>query len=70
VTTSCTTAAGGTTLGGIYNATTNAAGASIGAPVVTVSASVPYSPLLLASFGFTGKGFKLNASQQAAVTGW
>jgi flagellar capping protein FliD len=69
VTTACTTTTGGETLGGIYNATTNASGGSVGAPVVTVSASVPYTPLLKA-FGFTGLGMKLNASQQAAVGGW
>jgi len=69
VTASCTTTAGSTTMGGIYNAVTNAGGSSVGAPIVTVSASVPYTPVLKA-FGFTGVGYFLNASQQAAVTGW
>jgi Flp pilus assembly protein TadG len=49
-------------MGGIYS------GSAVGAPVVTVSASVPYTPLL-ASFGFNATGFSLNASQQSAVMG-
>jgi Flp pilus assembly protein TadG len=69
ITTACTATAGGQTMGGIFNAATNASGGSVGAPVVTVYASVPYTPLLQA-FGFTGVGLKLNASQQAAVAGW
>ena len=40
-----------------------------GAPVVTVSASVPYVPVIGAPFGFSGVGINLNASQEAAVTG-
>jgi Flp pilus assembly protein TadG len=40
-----------------------------GAPVVTVSATVPYTPVIGASFGFSGIGLNLNASQQAAVMG-
>ncbi|HEY0625769.1 MAG TPA: TadE/TadG family type IV pilus assembly protein [Allosphingosinicella sp.] len=47
---------------GIY--TGNAAGA----PVVTVSASVPYMPLL-GSIGLDTGGMVLNAQSQAAVTG-
>ena len=66
VTTSCNTSLG---LGGVYNSMTNASGGSIGAPVVTVTASVPYTPLLQA-FGFSGVGLHLNATQQAAVAGW
>lgn len=58
----CTTTASGTTLSGIYR------GAASGAPVVTVSASVPYTPVL-ASYGFRGVGLNLNANQQAAVMG-
>jgi Flp pilus assembly protein TadG len=69
ITTACTTTAGGQTMGGVFNAMTNSSGGSVGAPVVTVSASVPYTPLLQA-FGFSGIGLKLNASQQAAVAGW
>lgn len=68
VTTSCSTTAGGTTLGGIYTGNKNAAGTLIGAPIVTVSATVPYHPVLKA-FGFTGAGYNLNATQQAAVMG-
>jgi hypothetical protein len=40
-----------------------------GAPVVTVSASASYRPIIAAAFGFTGAGFRLNASQQSAVMG-
>ncbi|HMI74677.1 MAG TPA: TadE/TadG family type IV pilus assembly protein [Steroidobacteraceae bacterium] len=39
-----------------------------GAPLVTVAASVPYTPVL-AAFGFRGVGLSLNASEQAAVMG-
>ena len=38
------------------------------APVVTISASVPYRPVL-ASYGFRGVGLNLNATQQSAVMG-
>lgn len=40
-----------------------------GAPVVTVSATVPYSPVIGAAFGFSGGGLNLNARQEAAVMG-
>jgi len=40
-----------------------------GAPVVTVSATANYTPIVAAAFGFTGVGFRLNASQQSAVMG-
>lgn len=50
------------TMSGIYS------GYSTGAPVVTVTASVPYSAVL-GAFGFTGLGYSLNASEQAAVAG-
>jgi hypothetical protein len=40
-----------------------------GAPIVTVTAAVPYTPVIGAPFGFSGSGFTLNASQQAAVAG-
>ena len=43
-------------------------GSTTGAPVVTVSASVPYTPLL-ASIGFTATGLMLNAQSEAAVAG-
>ncbi len=44
-------------------------GRASGAPVVTVTASVDYEPVIGAAFGFSGVGMKLNASQQAAVMG-
>lgn len=62
VTMACTTTTGGQTMSGIYRGRTS------GAPIVTVSATVPYTPVLN-SFGFTGAGLNLNASQQAAVMG-
>ena len=62
VTTRCSTGAGGTTYSGIYK---DMAG---GARLVEVSASVDYFPLL-AAFGFSLAGAKLNATQQAAVSG-
>lgn len=40
-----------------------------GAPIVTVSATVPYSPVIGAPFGFSGGGLNLNARQEAAVMG-
>ena len=68
VTVSCTTTAGTQTLSGIYKDNTNSTGAAIGAPIVTVSASLPYRSLL-GSFGFKGVGLSINAAAQAAVTG-
>ena len=65
VTFTCATTAGGQNMLGIYR---NSTGASAGAPIVTVSASILYQPVL-ASFGFRGVGFNLNATQQAAVMG-
>lgn len=62
---SCSTATGGQNMLGIYRTST---GTSAGAPIVTVSASVPYTPILH-SYGFKGIGLNLNASQQAAVMG-
>ena len=62
VTMACTTTTGGQTMSGIYRGRTS------GVPIVTVSATVPYTPVLN-SFGFTGAGLNLNASQQAAVMG-
>ena len=61
----CYTATGGQSMLGIYR---NSTGASAGAPIVTVSATVPYIPVLK-SFGFSGIGLNLNARQQAAVMG-
>jgi len=62
VTMSCATTAGGQTMTGIYRGRTS------GAPIVTVSATVPYTPVLR-SFGFRGVGLNLNAKQEAAVMG-
>jgi hypothetical protein len=66
VTSACHANAGGQSMGGIYSGV-SFGGAPVGAPVITVSATVPYSPLL-GLFGVTG-GVNLVASQQAAVTG-
>lgn len=68
VTETCETSAdpiSGTTenLSGIYK------NRGSGAPIITVTASVPYSPVIGAPFGFSGVGINLNASQQAAVMG-
>lgn len=68
VTTACSTSAGSTQLAGIYKSNANSSGTLIGAPTVTVTATVPYTPVLN-SFGFRGAGLNLNASQQAAVMG-
>ena len=63
VTTDCFTGAvGGESMLGLYRNRAN------GAQIVTVSATVPYRPVL-ASFGFSGIGLNLNATSQAAVTG-
>ena len=62
VTMACTTTTGGQTMSGIYRGRTS------GVPIVTVSATVPYTPVLN-SFGFSGAGLNLNATQQAAVMG-
>ena len=66
VQTTCTATAGSTTMGGIYAG--NIVGTVNAAPVVIVTASVPYKNVL-STFGFTGKGYALNATQQATVTG-
>lgn len=68
VTMTCSTVAGssGTTMAGIYIG--NVTGTANVAPAVLVTAKLPYRPVL-ASFGFSGNGLFLNASQQAAVTG-
>jgi Flp pilus assembly protein TadG len=67
--TRCTTTAGGTALSGFYASVENSSGTVVGAPIVTVTASVPYTSVLRV-FGFNGFGLKLNASEQAAVMGW
>lgn len=63
VSAACSTTVSSQTMSGIY------ANRTAGAPVVTVSATVPYSPIIGAAFGFSGAGLSLHASQQAAVTG-
>lgn len=50
-------------MGGIY---TSRAG---GAPIVTVTATVPYTPIVSTAFGFSGKGYNLYATEQSAVAG-
>jgi len=50
-------------MAGIYR------GRSSGAPIVTVSATVDYAPVIGAAFGFSGVGLHLNATEQAAVMG-
>ncbi len=55
------------TMTGIYFGRTQA-GVPMGAQVVEVTAQVDYRPVL-AAFGFSGIGLKLNASSQAAVAG-
>ncbi len=44
-------------------------GKASGAPVVTVAAVVPYTPVIGAALGLSWNGLALNASEQAAVTG-
>lgn len=63
---SCSSTAGSTALSGIYVG--NSTGTAGVAPIVSVTAKLPYRPVL-ASFGFTGTGYFLNATQQAAVMG-
>jgi Flp pilus assembly protein TadG len=69
---SCAATAGGEDMLGIYRSRfgSNCDGAAADgcAQVVEVEAQVPYRSVL-GSFGFTGIGFNLNASSQAAVTG-
>ena len=62
VTLTCSAQPGGQPYQGIYK---NSAG---GAPVVTVSATVPYRPVMPV-FGSSSLGLKLNAKQQASVMG-
>ena len=66
VTMTCVTTAGGVTMSGIYSG--NSVGTAGAAPAVLVTARLPYRPLL-ASFGWRGTGYFLNASQEAAVAG-
>ena len=64
LTTSCKTTEGGESMvNGIYK------GMATGAPIVEVAATVDYSPVLGTAFGFSGVGFHMRASEQAAVMG-
>ena len=63
---SCQPSTGGQNMTGIYRGRT---GGIAGAPIVTVTASVPYRPIARTLFGFSGVGINLNATQRAAVTG-
>jgi Flp pilus assembly protein TadG len=62
VTATCHTAAGGTTLGGMYVIN----GGKV--PVVTIQANLPYQSVL-GTLGLGQPGLRLQASQQAIVTG-
>jgi hypothetical protein len=62
VTITCSTTAGGQTMSGIYR------GMASGAPIVTVTAQLPYRTVL-GSFGFRSVNMYLNANAQAVVTG-
>jgi Flp pilus assembly protein TadG len=72
LTVSCASAAGGQNMLGIYRsrfgATCNGSSAGGCAQIVQVTAAVTYRPVLEA-FGFTGRGYRLYASSQAAVAG-
>lgn len=65
----CQTSAGGTALSGFYANVKNGSGTVVGAPVVQVEASVPYTPILN-TVGLNFYSLSINASQQAAVMGW
>ena len=64
ITWACFTSVGGQNMSGIYRPSSG----TPYAPVVTVSATVLYTPVMK-SFGFNGIGMNLNAKQQAAVMG-
>jgi len=68
----CESSVNGSDMLGIYRSrlSTNCNGGTANgcAQVVTVTASLPYQPILSA-FGFTGIGLHLNATSEAAVTG-
>jgi Flp pilus assembly protein TadG len=63
MTLNCTTTAGTTTLGGIYSFNTGGL-----VPVITIDATVPYSPVL-GNLGFRPATLSMNAKQQATVMG-
>jgi hypothetical protein len=54
-------------MGGIYSGNVVGAGGTQ-APIVIVSASLPYRTVL-GSMGFRGIAYKVNATEQASVTG-
>lgn len=60
---SCVTTANATAMTGIFTGSPSGK-----APVLTITAQLPYRPVLQ-SFGFRGTGYNLYASQQAVVTG-
>jgi hypothetical protein len=62
MTLACTTAADGVTLAGLYTGN----GGKV--PVITISATLPYQPML-STIGLARRTLNLNASQQAAVLG-
>ena len=64
VTCKTVTTAGGQTMTGLY--TNNPTGV---ADVVTVQATLTYRPVLAIALGFSGVGYQLFASSQAAVSG-
>ena len=61
---SCNTSYGSQTMAGIYATHNNGE-----APVVIVTATVPYQPIALSSFGFSARGYSLYAQEQAPVVG-
>ncbi len=61
---SCNTTYGSQTMGGIYTIHNNGE-----APVVIVTATVPYQPIAISGFGFNASGYSLYAQQQAPVVG-
>ena len=64
LTTNCRTTLGTQDMrNGIYRNMTT------GAPIIRVDAVVNYTPVIGAAFGFSGAGYKLHASQEAAVMG-
>jgi hypothetical protein len=67
VTISCTASIGGVALTGIYSGLGTVA-SPVGAPIVTVRASVPYQPLFLSIAESMGV-LKIGGAQKAAVTG-
>ena len=67
MTITCTPSISGTTLTGVFTGALDGSGNSVGAPIVQVTASLPYQPI----FGYVGGALNLrvNATGQAAVMG-